>query len=320
MGREMEGAISGLGAAIEDLRTTMTAGAHDASRAFGEGVDSLLAAMNATLEGIRRNTADGATALREAALEMRAAAEGIRSELETAARDAAVAAERQLQSSGAEVSDAIGGAGAAIFKTTEEAAERARRELLQPLDALAEHLDALVRTLAGGTEQLGRLAANVRNGADATAEASDSFRESGRTLVEATAPVRESVDKLHASTDLLARSTRHVAESTRANTDSARSVLEAANEALGGSQRTLSATLREFQRVIERMDKQGEWLVNVDAELRKAFDDYRAKVQDTVEDLFKHVGKMQGELAPALDTMREITEQQLEFRPAARRR
>ena len=320
MGREMEGAIGQLGSAIDELRGTMTAGATETAQAFGDGVDSILSAMNETLEGIRQNTADGATALREAAQEMRAAAEGIRNELERAAQDAAAAAERQLHSSGVEVSRAISGAGEAIFKTTEEAATRARQELLEPMDALAEQLDTLVGTLTAGTEQLGRLAANVRTGAEATADASRSFRDSARTLVEATPPVRESVDKLQVSTDQMVRSTRHVAENTRANTDSARQVLGAANEALGGSQRMLRDMLQEFQRVVERLREQGNQLDTVDSRLGQAFETYRTKVQDVVESLGGHVREMQAELAPALDTMREITEQQQEFRPASRGR
>lgn len=298
MGREMEGAIARLGAAIEELRATMTAGANDATQAFGDGVDALLSAMNETLEGIRQNTGDGATALREAALEMRAAAEGIRNELETAARDAAAAAERQLQNSGAEVSDAIAGAGEAIFKTTAEAAARARQELLEPLDALADQFDALVQTLTGGTEQLGRLATNVRNGADATAEASRSFRESARALVEATPPVRASVDRLLRSTEELARSTRHVAESTQANTDSARQALEAASETIHGSQGLVRDTRQAVQ----------------------DFETYREAFGHALEVLSNHVRDLQASLVPALETMREITEQQQEFRPASRRR
>ncbi len=190
----MEGAIGQLGSAIDELRGTMTAGATETVQAFGAGVDSILSAMNETLEGIRQNTAEGATALREAAAEMRTAAEGIRNELETAAQDAA--AKHQLQNSGVEVGQAISGAGEAIFRTTEEAATRARQELLEPMDVLAEQLDTLVGMLTAGTEQLGRFAANVRTGAEATADASRSFRESARTLVEATPPVRESVGQV----------------------------------------------------------------------------------------------------------------------------
>ena len=320
MGREMEGAIGRLGSAVEDLRTTLAAGATEATQAFGDGADAILSAMNATLEGIRQNTADGATALREAAQEMRAAAEGIRNELEGAARDAAVATERQLQNSGVEVGKAISGAGAAIFKTTEEAAVRARQELLGPMDALAGQLDALVGMLTSGTEQLGRLATNVRTGADATAEASRSFRDSARTLVEATPPVRESVDRLQVSTDQMARSTRHVAESTRANVDSVKQVLDAANQALGGSQSLLRDTLREFRGVVDAMRGQGERLDDVDAKLGQAFETYQSNVQAWVDSLNGHVRDMQDELTPALETMREITEQQDQFRPASTRR
>ena len=320
MGREMEGAIGQLGSAIDDLRGTMTAGATETVQAFGAGVDSILSAMNETLEGIRQNTAEGATALREAATDMRTAAEGIRNELETAAQDAAAAAKHQLQNSSVEVGQAISGAGEAIFRTTEEAATRARQELLEPMDVLAEQLDTLVSMLTAGTEQLGRFAANVRTGAEATADASRSFRESARTLVEATPPVRESVDKLQVSTDQMVRSTRHVAENTLANADSVKQALDAANEALGGSQSLLGDTLREFRHVVDAMRGQGERLDDVDTKLGQAFETYRSNVQAWVDSLDDHVRRVQGELTPALDTMREITERQEEFRPASRGR
>ena len=320
MGREMEGAIGRLGSAIEELRATMTAGAGHATEAFGQGVDAILSAMNETLVGIRQNTADGATALREAAQQMRTAAESIRNELEVAAREAAAAAERRLQNSGLEVSEAISGAGVAIFRTTEEAAVRARQELLEPMGALAAQLDALVRTLASGTQQLGHLAAHVRTGADATADASRSFRDSARSLVQAASPVRESVDKLRVSTEHMVSSTRNVAESTRANVDSARQALTSANDTLGGSQRVLVEALREFQQVAGAMRGQGDRLDDIDTKLGQAFEIYRDNVQRFVDELGRHVSDIQKDLTPALDTMREITEQQVLFRPASRRR
>ena len=320
MGREMEGAIGRLGSAIEELRATMAAGADHATEAFGQGVDAILSAMNETLVGIRQNTADGATALREAAQQMRTAAESIRNELEVAAREAAAAAERRLQNSGLEVSEAISGAGVAIFRTTEEAAVRARQELLEPMGALAAQLDALVGTLTSGTQQLGHVAAHVRTGADATADASRSFRDSARSLVQATSPVRESVDKLRASTEHMVSSTRNVAESTRANVDSARQALTSANDTLGGSQRVLVEALREFQQVAGAMRGQGDRLDDIDIKLGQAFEIYRDNVQRFVDELGRHVDDIQKGLTPALNTMLEITDRQEQFRPASRRR
>ena len=184
------------------------------------------------------------------------------------------------------------------------------------MDVLAEQLDTLVSMLTTGTEQFGRFAANVRTGAEATADASRSLQESTRTLVEATPPVRESVDKLQVSTDQMVRSTRHVAENTRANADSVKQALDAANEALGGSQSLLGDTLREFRYVVDAMRGQGERLDDVDAKLGQAFETYRSNVQAWVDSLDDHVRRVQGELTPALDTMREITERQEEFRPS----
>ncbi len=118
----------------------------------------------------------------------------------------------------------------------------------------------------------------------------------------------------------MVRSTRHVAENIRANADSVKQALDAANEALGGSQSLLGDTLREFRHVVDAMRGQGERLDDVDTKLGQAFETYRSNVQAWVDSLDDHVRRVQGELTPALDTMREITERQEEFRPASRGR
>ena len=316
----MQDVVTRLGGVVEDLRTTMASGANAAASAFGEGVESLLSAMNATLTGIRDNTREGADALRDAATEMRTAAESVRSELEAAAQESAAAARTRMQTAGEQVNEAISDAAHEIFITTEEAAKRAREELLTPLQSFAEQLDSMVNTLTGGVDQFRRLADGVRTGADATAEASSSFRNAAQALIEATAPIRDTVVQMRGSADRLADSTRHVAENTQATVDGARVTLDAAKAALGGERQAMQATLHGLDRLVGELDRQSGRLGELDAKLSDAFGTYAAQVQTAVDGLFGHVREMRRTLDPAVDTMREVVEQAERFAPESRRR
>ena len=110
--------------------------------------------------------------------------------------------------------------------------------------------------------------------------------------------MRESVDKLLSSTAQLAARTRQVAESARANTDSAGQALAAVGETIRGSQGLISDTKQAVQ----------------------DFETYSSEFGNALDVLRNHVVDLQSALAPALETMREITEQQLEFQPASSRR
>ena len=316
----MQDVVTRLGAAVEELRTTMASGANAAASAFGEGVESLLSAMNATLTGIRDNTREGANALRDAATEMRTAAASIRSELEAAAQESAAAARTRLQSTGEQVNEAISDAAHEIFSTTEEAAKRAREELLTPLQSFAEQLDSMVNTLTNGVDQFRRLADGVRTGADATSEASGSFRSAAQALIEATAPIHDTVVQMRGSADRLADSTRHVAQNTQATVDGAHVTLDAAKEALGGERQAMQATLQGLDRLVRELDRQSDRIGELDTKLSDAFGTYAAQVQAAVDGLFGHVREMRRELDPAVDTMREVVEQAQQFVPESKRR
>ena len=318
MGSGMDATVERLGAAVEELRTTMANGAAATTDAFDNGVEAILSAMNDTLVGIRDNTSEGARALSEAAVQLRTASEGIRLELEAAARQGSAAAQQRMRSTGDEVAGAIGSAGTEILRTTAETAQRARQELLQPMQAINEELDALSRALQSGAVEMQRMSDGVRDGANATVEASGSFRSSTEALVQATAPIRAIVESLQSSTNSLASTTGHVADSARSSAESARRVLEAAEEALGGQQRAVQATLAGLNEALERMQGQGERLDDLDTKLGHAFEEYRSRVGEAVDGLFGHVREMQQELDPALGTMREIVEQAESFVPESR--
>lgn len=331
MGGEMETAVTRLGQAVDDLRTTMTSGATETATAFQAGTDQLLGAMSETLQGIRDNTADGASAMREAAAEMRNAAESIRQELEAAAKEGADAAKGRMEGAGQSASEAIGAAGlevsSAFSKTsteiarlTSEIGDKASKDLFGPLDAMASKLEDLVLALSTGAAEVRRASDGIRAGADASTEAAGTFRDSAQTLVRAADPIRTTVESLEGSTAELVEGTRRIAEMARENANSIKTVVEAAQGALAAERDGVQATLRGVSEALEHLQGQGDRLDDMDEKLGEAFDRYTNEVATAVDGLFEHVRKMQEQLAPAVDTLREVVEQAEQFAPQSRRR
>ena len=326
MGSEMESASERLVAAVEELRATMTTGASATSGAFSEGVESILGAMRTTLEGIRTNTADGARAMADAAGEMRVAAERFREEISKAAEEGATTARERMESSGGDVATVIGGAGeqvrSAIEGTGREIAavagavtEKAAQNLLGPMDKVTGHMEEMVKALADGGAEMRRASDGVKDGANATADASANFRGAARELAAAGNEVKPAVERLESATQNLAQSTRQVGENARQSTTSARQVLEAAQAALGGERQAISDTLEGLRQVLEGTRGQGDRLDDIDQKLGRAFEAYRTQVEAAVNALQDHVREMQAKVTPALETMREVVDQAERFVP-----
>lgn len=331
MGSEMEGASQRLAAALEDLRATMSAGASATSGAFSDGVEAILAAMRTTLEGIRENTADGAQAMADAAGEMRGAAERFREELAKATEEGTAAARERMNRSGDDVArvidgagdtvrNAIEGTGREIAAITGEVTEKAGRDLLGPMGEIAQRLDEMVEALGNGVREMRRASDGVKDGADASSDASANFRGAAGALVAASDQVKPAVERLETATQNLAVSTRQVGESARHSAATAGQVLEAAQAALGGERQAIDNTLRGLAQVLEGTRGQGDRLDDIDEKLGRAFESYRTQVAATVDALHGHVREMQEKLTPALDTMREIVEQAERFVPEQRAR
>ncbi|MFG1379244.1 hypothetical protein [Xanthobacter autotrophicus] len=335
MGSEMETAVARLAQAVDDLRQTLGAAANETSSVFNDGAEQLLAVMNQTLEGIRDNTAEGARAMSAASAELRASAETFRTELERAAKDGTEAARARMEATSSEASGAIDAAARGVLdafgrtvvditQVSEDLTKKAARDLLAPLDKVAEQLGGLVTTLADGNQGLRRLSDGVRAGSEATEQAAMSFRAASKDLVDAVAPIRGTTERVEAAVRQLAESTRNVATvvSTSAETTarSAADTLAAAKETLGGEVRAIEAALTAVSAMMEKMKGQANRLDDMDEKLGAAFETYTEHVQSAVGTLSGHVKAMQAELAPALDTMRAIVEQAEQFAPQSRRR
>ena len=334
MGNEMESAIGRLGQAVETLRDGMQQTADTATSAFNQGAENLLATMNSTLQGIKDNTGEGARAMGEAAADMKAAALGIRTELETAAKQGAEAAQARISESASQASDAIGQAATQVLgafgntageitKATEAMTQKASSELLSPLSAIAEKLQEVMSMLAETSTALRRASEGIKEGAVASENASGSFRTSAQSLTSATDPIRAMMERIEVSTRQLRESSESslsaIATAAKTNAEQSAMTLAAAQETLGGQHRAVESTLMNLQSLIAALRGQGERLDGIDEKLGKAFDNYQQQVATSVETLFDHVKTMQDKLMPALDTMQSIVDQAENFAPKQER-
>jgi len=330
MGNEMESAIGRLGLAVETLREGMSQTAETATSAFNQGAENLLATMNSTLQGIKDNTGDGARAMGEAAADMKAAALGIRTELETAAKQGAEAAQARMSESASQASDAIGQAATHILsafgntageitKATETMTQNASSQLLSPLSTIAEKLEGVMGMLDETSTALRRASEGIKEGAIASENASGSFRSSAQSLTDAADPIRSMMERIEVSTRQLRESSENslsaIATAAKTNAEQSAMTLSAAQETLGGQQRAVESTLTNLQSLITALRGQGERLDSIDEKLGKAFDSYQEQVATSVETLFDHVKTMQSALMPALDTMQSIVDQAENFAP-----
>ena len=326
MGSEMEGANQRVIALVEEMQKTLTTSASNTTTAFSEGVESILAAMRTTLEGIRTNTSEGASAMTNAAAEMRRAAEHFRDELSKATEQSVTAASERFNQStekttqniervGSEVGVAIEGTGRTIATFAGEVVEKAGRELLEPVTAIASRLDEIVNTLSNGAIEMRRASEGVKEGAAAASVASSNFRGAAQALVAAGDEVKPSVNRLETATHNLVTSTRQIGESSQRNTESVSKVLDAAQIALGSERQGITSTLQGLEHLLEAARGQGDRLDDIDEKLGSAFEKYRTNVEEVVNSTESHVTKMQNELTPALDTLREILDQLEPFQP-----
>lgn len=330
MGNEMESAIGRLGLAVETLREGMSQTAETATSAFNQGAENLLATMNSTLQGIKDNTGDGARAMGEAAADMKAAALGIRTEMETAAKQGAEAAQARMSESASQASDAIGQAATNILsafdntageitKVTETMTQNASSQLLSPLSTIAEKLEGVMGMLDETSTALRRASDGIKEGAIASENASGSFRSSAQSLTDAANPIRSVMERIEISTRQLRESSENslsaIANAAKTNAEQSAMTLSAAQETLGGQQRAVESTLTNLQSLITALRGQGERLDSIDEKLGKAFDSYQEQVATSVETLFDHVKTMQSALMPALDTMQGIVHQAENFAP-----
>lgn len=334
MGQEMEASISKLARAAEDLSTRLASAAETTDGTLSAGAEKLLGIMNETLEGIRRNTAEGADALREAAADMRASAGTFREELDAAAASGSDAVRSRMETAGAEVEGAISEAGRGmadlvnrsgqdLLSASGEFSEKIRADLVEPITLVVDQLENMADRLKDGSGQISTAANHIRSGSEATRTAAETLTAASRGLEAAAGPMRNSVERIETATSDLAKSTTAAAEtvtrSSRETAESAARVLDAAKSALSAEQNLIEAALTKLGEALDHMERQREQIDDMDEKLGAAFSQFASHVRTSLDTFAEHVRKMNGELAPALDTMREIVDQAEKFRPEQRR-
>ena len=333
MNEQLMASISTLTSSISDIRKNTEESAARTGEVFREGSEKMLAVMSETLQDIRDNTGRGAEAIKDAAAEMRSAAETFKEELSSAAQAGA----QQVESHMAKTAEAAGGAiteasekvlgsfgetAKRIAHMSTEMADKLSGDLLQPLDDIGEKLSALSRELGNGTSEFRRLAEGVKTGADATVVAANTFRSASQDMTTAATPIRSSVERIDDAVSKLQTTTTQTADimvkGAQNTVQSAEAALKSASDILMGEQRAIEAALEGVKEVVDRMKGQGDKLDDLDAKLGEAFEKYAKHVSSALEMMVDHAREMQAQLSPAIDQMREVVEQAERFIPQSR--
>jgi ABC-type transporter Mla subunit MlaD len=334
MGQEMEDSIGKLATASADLSVHLASAAETTDEKLNAGSEKLLEIMNETLEGIRRNTAEGTDALKEAAADMRASAGTFREELDAAATTGSEAVRSGMTTAGAEVEGEISKAGQEmvdmvvrsgqdLLSASGKFREEVQDNLVEPIAQVVDQLDQMADRLKDGSGQIASAASQIKSGGETTRSAAETLITASRDLKATADPVRNSVERIETATTGLAKSTAEATEivtrSSRETAENAARVLDAAKTALSTEQNLIETSLSKLGEALEHMERQRSQIDNMDDMLGEAFNEYASHVRTSLDTFAEHVRKMNGELSPALDTMREIVDQAEKFRPEQER-
>lgn len=334
MGKEMEASVGKLAKAAEDLSERLASAAETTDGALNAGAERLLGIMNETLEGIRRNTADGTEALREAAADMRSSAGSFREQLDQAASSGSNAvrtrmegvankAEQDISNAGSTVAEQVTKSGHDLLTASAEFREKIRADLLDPISSVVEQLGQMTARLQDGSGQIATAANHIKSGGEVTRTAAENLAIASQDLKATAEPINNSVERIESATTGLARSTAEATEtvkrSSKETAENAARVLDAAKAALSAEQELIQTSLAKLGEALDKMEQQSDRIDDMDEKLGAAFNQFATHVKTSLETFAEHVRKMNGELAPALDTMREIVDQAEKFQPEQRR-
>ena len=330
VGSEMDRAVARVAQAVEELRDGMANTAEQTNQAFASGVNSLLGAMNQTLQRIGQNTADSAQALQLVAESLVEAATSFREQINTAGSEAREAATARMALASEEAAGTVTEAGAkllesfratigAVSERAEQLSGKAGEELLRPLEDLRRSLEGMVGHMSTSTERMSRFSDGVKQGADAAESAAGTMRTASQSLASAAAPVRDIAAKMEAAATGSAEASRAAAETVRGSSErvarNAADTLAAAQEILGaerliieGSLGAVNAALGRFEDVTARYD-------DMDEKLGEAFATFQEEVGRSIAVVRDHSEKVHQKYAGALDQLREVVDQAQAFIP-----
>jgi ABC-type transporter Mla subunit MlaD len=333
MGQEMEASIDKLTKAADNLSHRLEVAADTTSGKFNAGAEQLLSLISETLTGILSNTAEGSEALKIAAAEIRSSAETFSEKLDSAAtsgseavssmmESAGLKAEGRISTAGEEIAETVTQTGQNLLTISGEFCEKLRADLVEPITQVVDQFNNMTHQLKDGSNQIATAAAHIKTSGEATRSASETLTSASRDLRASAEPVKTNLERIEKATTGLTKCTQDAAETvTRSSKETAEnvaSVLEAAKVALGSEQKIIETSLTELGKALDHMEHQREQIDDMDKKLGGAFNLFTSNVRTALDTLAEHVRKMNGELAPALDTMREIVDQAEKFRPKQR--
>lgn len=163
MNEQLMASIATLTTTLGDIRKNTEDSAARTGEVFREGSEKMLAVMSETLQDIRDNTGRGAEAIKDAAGEMRSAAETFKDELSNAARAGAQQVEGQM----AKTADAASGA---ITEPVISVAGYGEMRPIAPNETLAGKAEnrridlRLIMYTPRDSEQVERIQQDIKNG------------------------------------------------------------------------------------------------------------------------------------------------------------
>jgi hypothetical protein len=335
MGAEFEGAIASLSSAVEKMQGGMQASADTTAGAFSKGAEEFLAAMNQSLDRIGENTAQSNASLTKVADALVSAAGNFSTEVETASADARRRASEAMDVSSEGAARAVAQAGASVLQSFDEAiaatAEKAKamsgkagQDLLKPLEDLRDRLDEIVTRAAAGASHMSSFADGAERGAAAVGDAATGLRASSDAFQAAAGPLRSMAERTEAAAarsaeastaaaQAVGRSAEEVAASAARALDAALQVAQARAQATDHALQGIAVALTRFKDVADRYDE-------LDENLGKAFEIFRTKVEEAMDDVSGSAKEVHDLYAGALDTLREVVDDARTFAPEQRRR
>ena len=335
MNSQLLSSISSLTNTIEWMNTTTKENANVTANSLHQGTEKLLEMMSKTLDEIRTNTGAGAVAIREAATEMKSVAETFNAELTNASASGAKRVEEQLQKTSQEMGGQLSAASQNILGSFDTAANnitsaseqlgaKLTQEFLAPLDQIQTNLDKFNVTLSNNTGEMQRLSFALQNITESTETASNNIRSASTDLSSASAPIQSAIHTLERSVQGISTSTQAsastVSEGLRLMLDATETSLQSVKDVIAGEQKSIHAALAQVDQAVERMKLQSENLDDIDTKLADIFKNYSSNVQSAMAVMSQHATKMNEELSPALDTLREVVEHAERFIPQSTRR
>ena len=316
MTQDMEGVMGKLTETAEEAKTSFSSAAETTGQAFNEGAEKFLRAMTEHLNDIRKNTSEGAQALKEAADRLRGSAEIFKKKIDEAAESGARQVREGMISAGEEAGVAVAEAGGVVLDALRN---KMREEVLESIGELVKQFNQISERLQDGSGKIKEAADNIKLGGDISREGSEALSQASRDLQTASAPIQESIERLGDSVNIMSDSTERAAgvvtQSAREIAENAARVLEAARDALGGQQMLLQesltrmgSVLNDMVTMLERMNEQQIRMDDMDEKLGSAFKKFKKQVNVAIGKLIEHVRTMNDELGPAVDKLHDVVD------------